>query len=140
MKQAAIKRFSVDELKVGMFVFALDCPMVTTPFSLDGFYIRSVRQVVELTRYCCFVFVDVAKSLALSTLAEGLGLMPISTKPASNPNPQPTRCARQTVTVVSRQRSKVRAGARGNAAWVMVLVPLMLSLWVYGEPVLNLWV
>ena len=143
MNQAIIKRFSVNELKVGMFVSALDCPMVTTPFPLDGFYIRSVRQVVELTRYCCFVFIDVVKSLALSTLAEGLRLAPAPTKPAFNPNPQPKHCARQHLpaAVVGRQqRGKRRASASVNAAWAMVCVPLMLSLLVYGESALSLWV
>lgn len=141
MKQPMIKRFSVDELKVGMFVSALDCPMVTTPFPLDGFYIRNTRQVVELTRYCCFVFVDVVKSLALSTLAEGLRMAPVPAKPAFNPNPQPKRCTRPSIsaaTVCRQQRGKHRVRASVSAAWAMVCVPLMLSLVVYGESAFSL--
>lgn len=141
--QAITKRFSVSELKVGMFVLSLDCPMVTTPFPLEGFYIRSLRQIVELTRYCCFVFIDVSKSLALSTLAANLQLAPIATGQALNPNPQPSMrrpLAAKRVCAYSKRRTKKSLCSGGAAVWAAVCVPLMLSLLAYGESSLQLWI
>ena len=141
MKKVITKRFAVKELKVGMFVLGLDCPMVTTPFPLDGFYIRNMHQVIELTRYCCFVFVDVVKSLALSSLAESLQLTPASkVAVVFNPNPEPNVRRLLATKSACQYRRKKRAGAGSNTVWAMVCVPLMLSLLAYGEPTLRLWI
>jgi len=53
------KKISVGDLKVGMYVSNLDRPWCETPFPLQGFYIRSDRDVQELERYCKHAFVDV---------------------------------------------------------------------------------
>jgi len=48
----------VGKLKVGDYVSALDRPWLDTPFLVQGFYIESEDDIIELTKYCEFVYVD----------------------------------------------------------------------------------
>lgn len=48
----------VSELKVGMQVCDLDRGWLDTPFALQGFTIRSPRDIAEVARYCQFVYVE----------------------------------------------------------------------------------
>ncbi len=54
---------SVDQLEPGMFVTRLDRPWLETPFPLQGFYIRELRDIDALKRYCRTVYVEERKSL-----------------------------------------------------------------------------
>lgn len=42
-----------------MYVSALDRPWLETPFLFQGFEIRSLEEILQLKRYCQFVFVDI---------------------------------------------------------------------------------
>lgn len=53
---------SVNQLKLGMFVSALDRPWLETPYLLQGILIKSVEDISELARYCNYVHVDIEKS------------------------------------------------------------------------------
>ncbi len=71
---AAPKRYAVEDLAIGMYVMQLDCPIADTPFPLQGFYIRSKEQLMELSNYCNYVIVNVAKSNAVKSLNATLNL------------------------------------------------------------------
>jgi len=45
-------------LKPGMYVARLDRPWLETPFSVQGFYIRSQQDVQFVAEHCLFVYVD----------------------------------------------------------------------------------
>ena len=51
----------VEDLTVGMFVSRLDRPWSQTPFSLQGFYIRTGEDIQKLKAYCSTVYIDVSK-------------------------------------------------------------------------------
>ncbi|MBK7353608.1 MAG: DUF3391 domain-containing protein [Nitrosomonas sp.] len=53
---------AVNQLKLGMFVSALDRPWLETPYLIQGILIKSVEDITELARYCNYVFVDIDKS------------------------------------------------------------------------------
>ncbi|MFI4920410.1 MAG: HD-GYP domain-containing protein [Gammaproteobacteria bacterium] len=53
-----LKKISVHDLQVGMFVTQLDRPWTETPFLFQGFYIHHADEIAELQRYCKFVYVD----------------------------------------------------------------------------------
>ena len=53
---------NVEELKTGMHVSALDRPWSQTSFPLQGFLIRSKRELQALSSVCQYVYVDVTKS------------------------------------------------------------------------------
>jgi len=55
-------KITVSDLQEGMYVSKLDRPWTQTPFPLQGFHIRSIKEIEELTHYCRYVFVDVLKS------------------------------------------------------------------------------
>jgi HD-GYP domain-containing protein (c-di-GMP phosphodiesterase class II) len=50
------------QLKVGMFVHALDRSWLDTPCALQGFRIRETEQVTRLSEYCAYVWVDLDRS------------------------------------------------------------------------------
>lgn len=53
----------VEDLTVGMFVSGLDRPWSQTPFSLQGFYIRSPQDIEKLKAYCRSVYIDISKGV-----------------------------------------------------------------------------
>jgi HD-GYP domain-containing protein (c-di-GMP phosphodiesterase class II) len=55
------KVFTAD-LKTGMFVSRLDRPWLETPYKLQGFLIKSEKDIDRLIQYCDFVYIDVEKS------------------------------------------------------------------------------
>ncbi|MFL0810237.1 MAG: DUF3391 domain-containing protein [Agarilytica sp.] len=71
---AAQKRYAVEDLTIGMFVTQLDCPITSTPFPLQGFYIKSKDQLADLATYCSYVVVNVSKSKAVQSLNSTLNL------------------------------------------------------------------
>ncbi|HHC71813.1 MAG TPA: HD-GYP domain-containing protein [Thiotrichales bacterium] len=60
MRREEVK-VEVADLQVGMYVSRLDRPWIETPFPLQGFFIRSFRDVQNLLPYCQHVYVDVIR-------------------------------------------------------------------------------
>jgi HD-GYP domain-containing protein (c-di-GMP phosphodiesterase class II) len=54
----------IHELKVGMFVSALDKPWAETPFPIQGFVIKSGADISRVKAYCDYVFVDIEKGIS----------------------------------------------------------------------------
>src|SRR3989344_4954202 len=52
------RKLDVQQLKVGMFVCALDRPWRETPFLFQGFEIRGEDEIRDLQRYCQHVYID----------------------------------------------------------------------------------
>lgn len=57
----------VQDLKFGMYVFALDRPWIETPFLFQGFLIEDTDQIDMLNKYCEYVYVDKDRSKVLIT-------------------------------------------------------------------------
>ena len=53
-----IKKISVDDLMIGMFVRDLDRPWQDTPFALEGFLVKQAEQIPKIRTYCDYVYVD----------------------------------------------------------------------------------
>lgn len=60
------QRLTVEQLEVGMFVYGLDRPMCETPFPLQGFFIESFDQIVQLAHYCRSVVIDLQRTQAVA--------------------------------------------------------------------------
>ncbi len=100
----------VEQLKVGMFVSALDRPWLDTPFLVQGFLIEDEATIAQLRQLCRQVVVDVSRSYLDGN--SGLAI-PARAKPAAGN-------ADVVVRVVSAPRvSKPPPQARGWLARVM---------------------
>jgi putative nucleotidyltransferase with HDIG domain len=64
------KKIKVEHLKVGMFVTELDRPWLETPFLRTRFQIKSQQQIVQLQKYCHYVFIDTQKGIDIETRPE----------------------------------------------------------------------
>lgn len=53
-----MKKVTLDELRVGMYVSELDRPWTDTPFVFQGFVLKTPEQMEVLRRFCKHVFVD----------------------------------------------------------------------------------
>lgn len=62
---AELERIKIDvyDLKVGLFISALDRPWSQTSFPLQGFQIRSNRELTALKAVCQYVYIDSSKSI-----------------------------------------------------------------------------
>ena len=60
------KQVSVDQLKFGVYVNALDRPWTDTPFMYQGFVINSMTQIEALKKYCKKVTIDTDKGNDIS--------------------------------------------------------------------------
>jgi len=56
------KCIGVDEVQRGMYISKLDRPWIETPFPLQGFFIRDLKDIDLLRRFCSEVWVDIARS------------------------------------------------------------------------------
>ncbi|MDG1311945.1 MAG: DUF3391 domain-containing protein [Porticoccaceae bacterium] len=56
----------IHELKVGMYVSALDKPWAETPFPIQGFVIKNGVDISRVKAYCDYVFVDIEKGISPS--------------------------------------------------------------------------
>jgi putative nucleotidyltransferase with HDIG domain len=63
------KKVSVDELKLGMYVSALDRPWRETPFEFQGFEITDDAQLAELKKHCRHVYIEDAYESGATTAA-----------------------------------------------------------------------
>lgn len=59
----ACEALDVRELKLGMYVTALDRPWLDTPFLLQGFLIEDAEQVDQLQQFCQTVLIDRRRSV-----------------------------------------------------------------------------
>jgi len=57
-----VRKVTVDSLKIGMYVSSLDRPWLETPFALQGFLVKSQRDIDKISKFCEFVYVDFEKS------------------------------------------------------------------------------
>lgn len=56
------KKLQVDQLQKGMYISKLDRPWIETPFPLQGFYVRDLKDIDLLRRFCREVWIDIARS------------------------------------------------------------------------------
>lgn len=56
-------QISISQLKIGMYVAALDRPWLGTPFLFQGFRVRTIDEIQFLKGYCESVHVDFEKSI-----------------------------------------------------------------------------
>lgn len=61
IKEKRVMQIPVTGLKVGMYVSDLDRPWLETPFILQGFHIRSIADIEEISKYCQSVYVEVGE-------------------------------------------------------------------------------
>ena len=54
-------QIKVQDLTLGMYVSGLDRPWSQTPFPLQGFYVRTPKDIENLKAYCAHVYIDVTK-------------------------------------------------------------------------------
>jgi len=70
------KKMAVANLATGMFVCELDRPWCRTPFPLQGFFITNAEDIVNVKRFCEYVYIDVPlsrdsyQSLSATTVAD----------------------------------------------------------------------
>jgi len=68
--EGMLREIEVGSLSLGMYVAELDRPWLETPFSLQGFYLRSPADIHQVAEFCEFVKVDPRRYDA--RLAKGL--------------------------------------------------------------------
>jgi len=56
------KNIPVDQLQRGMYIAKLDRPWIETPFPLQGFFVRDLKDIDLLRRFCKEVWIDIARS------------------------------------------------------------------------------
>ncbi len=57
-RELTSKQLSVQELEIGMYVHRLDRSWLGTPYPLQGFYIQSEEDILQLANFCKHVFID----------------------------------------------------------------------------------
>lgn len=65
-------RVRSSDLKLGMFVSALDRPWIDSPFLVHGFTIRNTKQLAELQQLCQVVYIDITRGSASSDSNHGV--------------------------------------------------------------------
>ena len=61
----------ISQLKIGMYVAALDRPWLGTPFLFQGFRVRTIEEIQFLKGYCESVYIDIEKSIVLDRPVAG---------------------------------------------------------------------
>ena len=61
VKEKKVMQMPVSGLKIGMYVRELDRPWLETPFILQGFPIRTIEDIEEITKHCQWVIVEVGE-------------------------------------------------------------------------------
>lgn len=116
MNQTLGKRISVEELRLGLYVCALDRPWLETPFLFQGFALREESELQQLRELCRYVYVDEARSevpplpAAAPTPAAPAGQDDLERAFGRAPFPENTgfrRLVREAVLVRSRAREVV---------------------------------
>jgi HD-GYP domain-containing protein (c-di-GMP phosphodiesterase class II) len=65
------RRVLVHDLEVGMYVSRLDCDWSDTPFPLQGVAITSRDDIVALSRFCKYVFIDTQRRVVAAKVPAG---------------------------------------------------------------------
>ncbi|NIR59469.1 MAG: HD-GYP domain-containing protein [Gammaproteobacteria bacterium] len=84
-----LRKVSVEELELGMYVSELDRPWTETPFLFQGFFLQSEADIEEVRRHCRYAYVDPAK--AHPALSEAPGAR---AAPAASPEARPLAASR----------------------------------------------
>ncbi len=63
--QIQLVKTPTKNLKLGMFVSKLDRPWLDTPFSLQGFPVKTKSDINALKKYCSYVYIDVEKQIEI---------------------------------------------------------------------------
>lgn len=92
----------VSRLSVGMYVAELDRPWLDTPFSVQGFYIRSDDDVARLADFCSSVKVDPRRYDGTLTANPGLQLQ----EPSTSETPVPRRSVRDLLAEAGIERTE----------------------------------
>lgn len=58
-----VKKIHITELRIGMYISALDRPWLETPFILQGFYIESRDDIDVVAEFCEHVYIDTARKV-----------------------------------------------------------------------------
>jgi len=58
---------SIKGLEIGMFVSRLDRPWIETPYLMEGMIIESEDEILKLSKYCSYVYVDVEQGISPKT-------------------------------------------------------------------------
>lgn len=58
---------SIEGLEIGMFVSRLDRPWIETPYLMEGMLIDSEDDILNLSKLCSYVYVDVEQGLSPKT-------------------------------------------------------------------------
>lgn len=67
------KQITVEGLRPGMYVAALDRPWTETPFAFQGFVLRTDAQMDALRKYCKAVWIDLDReAVPMATPLTGL--------------------------------------------------------------------
>lgn len=61
VSERASKKIHVSELQLGMWVCELDRDWLETPFMIQGFEIKTMEEILTLSKYCQHVWVDVVE-------------------------------------------------------------------------------
>lgn len=56
------KKVCSSDLQIGMYVAQLDRPWLETPFKIQGFLLKSRKDIGQIEKYCDYVYIDTAKS------------------------------------------------------------------------------
>lgn len=108
-----------------MFVSGYDVPVYQTPFPLEGFYIRTKEEVIELSKHCNFVMVNIAKSKAVQSIHRSMQFE-IEDIPKALTDPKGYRTERllQPVKPVPKRR-------KGRVTRLMFLLSVCLLMWQF---------
>ncbi|GAB1256547.1 HD-GYP domain-containing protein [Aurantivibrio plasticivorans] len=84
------EKVDVGYLAVGMYVCELDRPWLETPFLMQGFLIESKEEIEALSRYCDYVYVDVAKGKLDVSVVHSIRSFHKDLKTSKKPSPGKT--------------------------------------------------
>lgn len=129
---AALKRYAVEDLSVGMFVSALDRPISSTPFPLEGFYIRKKEELQEIAKYCNYVMVNITKSRAVQSLSCTLQLE-VADIPKAITNPSGYKIERAT-----RPPRVVKPRQKGRVKRLFALLTASAAVWYCHDTLLMM--
>ncbi|MEO8142641.1 MAG: HD domain-containing phosphohydrolase [Betaproteobacteria bacterium] len=118
------KTVPVSELQFGMYIAELDRPWTETPFTFQGFVLRTNRQLEALKQYCATVLVDAERSEAPTT--PGLGKTVYAERASVEQEIAPARAAYgSNRTLVREVLSTVKIGRTLDAKQVKAAVTTM---------------
>jgi len=105
-----VKRISVDEVEIGMYVSSLDRPWRETPFLFQGFLVREQEEVDQLRRLCRHVFILLPdEEIELSGGLAREPAEPLAEAPTGGPRYEIARDAEEEVRAVAPAHEKLVA-------------------------------